>query len=241
MPFRFPERLGGPVMHLGLAAVLLLASSPARADRIFRWTDEDGVLHVTNVPDEAKPGAHSFQMGGRTKAAPKSSAVPAPGSGRRSRWVADPTFQYRVGPDAPLDFVPHENSKQYDAHIQEACGRYNIPPALVRAVMNAESNFNPRAMSDKGAMGLMQLMPETGDDMRVGDILDPRENILGGVRYLRVLTNLFDGDMVRIVAAYNAGPRAVLTAGGVPQIPETQDYVRKVLKLYFRYKSAPQP
>ena len=199
-----------------LVAVLGLTAFAARAsaERIYRWVDHDGVLHVSNVP---KGGAHHRRHG---------------------KLHADPSFKRLVpGPTAPLDFTPNDQTAKYDAFIKEACAAYNIPPALVRAIMNAESNFDPRAMSEKGAMGLMQLMPATGEKMFVSDILNPRENIMGGVRYLRVLANRFDGDMVRIVAAYNAGPNAVISAGGVPAIPETQDYVRKVLRLYFRYKA----
>ena len=200
---------------LAAAAVCALAASPAQADHIYKWTDEDGVLHVTNMRKGAR---------GHTK-----------GSGHAK---ADPDFNNLVpGPAAPLDFTPSNASAKYDDAIREACTTYHIPPALVRAIMNAESNFDPRAMSDKGAVGLMQLMPGTADTMYVSDINNPRDNILGGVRYLRVLANTFDGDMVKIVAAYNAGPNAVISAGGVPQIPETQDYVRKVLRLYFKYKA----
>ncbi|HEX8537303.1 MAG TPA: lytic transglycosylase domain-containing protein, partial [Cystobacter sp.] len=115
--------------------------------------------------------------------------------------------------------------------------RYKIPSALVRAIMHTESNFKTNALSPKGASGLMQLMPGTASEMYVRDIFDSRENIEGGVRYLRVLANLFEGDMVKMVAAYNAGPEAVRKYGGqVPPYPETQAYVRKVLQLYFHYK-----
>jgi soluble lytic murein transglycosylase-like protein len=109
---------------------------------------------------------------------------------------------------------------------------------LVRAVMHAESAFDPNAVSPVGASGLMQLMPQTAQEMFVKDIFDAHENIEGGVRYLRVLANQFDGDMVKMIAAYNAGPDAVLKYGGqVPPYPETQAYVRKVLALYFQYKA----
>ena len=192
------------------------SASTARAERIYKWTDGDGVLHISNIGKDGRK------------------------HGGGSRKVADPDFKSWVpGPTAPLDFAPLDQTARFDPVIREACATYHIPPALVRAIMNAESNFDPHAMSNKGAIGLMQLMPTTGSEMAVTDISDPAENIRGGVRYLRVLTNRFDGDMVRIVAAYNAGPNAVLQAGGVPQIPETQDYVRKVIGLYFRYKGEP--
>ena len=114
--------------------------------------------------------------------------------------------------------------------------RYRIPESLVRAVMHAESNFDPHAVSPRGASGLMQLMPETAQEMYVKDIFDVQQNIEGGVRYLRVLANQFDGDMVKILAAYNAGPDALKKFGGPPPFEETQDYVRKVIQLYFQYK-----
>ncbi len=122
-------------------------------------------------------------------------------------------------------------------NIVKAAERYRIPTALVRAIMHTESNFNSNALSPKGASGLMQLMPATASDMYVKDIFDTRDNIEGGVRYLRVLANLFNGDMVKMVAAYNAGPEAVRKYGGqVPPYAETQAYVRKVLQLYYHYK-----
>jgi soluble lytic murein transglycosylase-like protein len=101
-----------------------------------------------------------------------------------------------------------------------------------------ESNFDPRALSDKGAMGLMQLMPATARDLYVSDAWDPAQNIEGGSRYLRLLANQYAGDMIRTLAAYNAGPDAVRRAGdSVPNIPETQEYVRKVVALYQAYKA----
>jgi soluble lytic murein transglycosylase-like protein len=104
--------------------------------------------------------------------------------------------------------------------------------------MAVESNFDQRALSEKGAMGLMQLMPATARDMFVADAWDPVQNIEGGARYLRVLANQYEGDMVKTLAAYNAGPEAVRRSGGaVPNIPETREYVRKVVALYQTFKA----
>ncbi len=126
----------------------------------------------------------------------------------------------------------------FDDLIAEAAVRYRVPVNLVRAVMHAESAFDPNAISPVGASGLMQLMPQTAREMYVKDIFDAKDNIQGGTRYLRVLANEFDGDMVKMVAAYNAGPEAVRKFGGqVPPYPETQAYVRKVISLYFQYKA----
>jgi soluble lytic murein transglycosylase-like protein len=130
-----------------------------------------------------------------------------------------------------------ETRRKYDELIEAASIRYRIPVALVRAIVQAESNYVSTAVSPKGASGLMQLMPDTAREMFVKDIFDAKENIEGGTRYLRVLANMFSGDMVKMVAAYNAGPDAVNRWGGtVPPYAETQDYVRKVIALYFQYK-----
>jgi soluble lytic murein transglycosylase-like protein len=104
--------------------------------------------------------------------------------------------------------------------------------------MAVESNYNARAVSEKGAVGLMQLMPGTAKDMYVYDVWDPAQNIDGGARYLRLLANQYGGDLMRTLAAYNAGPDAVRRSGGkIPDIPETREYVRKVLALYQDFKA----
>ena len=125
---------------------------------------------------------------------------------------------------------------KFDDYIREASGRFNIPENLIRAVMAVESNFNPKAVSRVGAQGLMQLMPPTAAEMGVLDSFDPRQNILGGTRYLRTLANAFDGDLVLTLAAYNAGQNAVNRHMDIPPFAETQRYVRRVLKLYYYYK-----
>jgi len=127
---------------------------------------------------------------------------------------------------------------EFDQYIEPAARRYKVPANLVRAVMQAESGFDPMAVSPKGASGLMQLMPTTASEMYVKDIFDVKENIEGGTRYLRLLANQFNGDMVQMIAAYNAGPDAVRKFGGaVPPYDETQTYVRRVLDFYFQYKA----
>jgi soluble lytic murein transglycosylase-like protein len=132
-------------------------------------------------------------------------------------------------------------TSRYDAHIREAAALYQIPEALVRAVIKVESNFDPRALSPANAHGLMQLIPETAARMRVTDIYDPRQNIMGGVRYLRVLANLFNGNLELTIAGYNAGENAVMKYGGIPPYPETQQYVVKVLSAYAQYRRIAQP
>ena len=122
----------------------------------------------------------------------------------------------------------------YADQISSAASQYGVDPHLVRAVIATESNFNPRAISRKGARGLMQLMPATADRFGVKNIEDPHENIHAGVRYLRYLLDLFGGDLVLALAAYNAGERVVQDVGRVPNYRETRQYVDKVLNRYGR-------
>jgi soluble lytic murein transglycosylase-like protein len=131
----------------------------------------------------------------------------------------------------PSDTSPARYGR-YDEHIRQAAALYQIPEDLIRAVIQVESDFDPRAVSPANARGLMQLMPETAERMLVTDIFDPRQNIFGGVRYLRVLANLFNGDIELTIAGYNAGEGAVIRYGGIPPFPETQDYVKRVLAQY---------
>jgi Transglycosylase SLT domain len=119
---------------------------------------------------------------------------------------------------------------ELDAHIQQVATRHGVSPRLVAAIIEAESEFNPRAVSRKGARGLMQLMPRTAASLRVGDLHDPFENVEGGVRHLRMLMDRYRGDLPRVLAAYNAGDAAVINYGGVPPYPETRRYVRRIMR-----------
>ncbi len=148
---------------------------------------------------------------------------------------------YQKGRDKPPVFMPADTSPErytrYDQWIREAAALYQIPEALVRAVIRVESDFDPRAVSPANARGLMQMIPATAERMMVTDIFDPRQNIFGGVRYLRVLANTFNGDLALTVAAYNAGEGAVMRHGGIPPYAETQDYVVKVIGFYRQYRA----
>ena len=151
----------------------------------------------------------------------------------------------RVAVDSPtasnLARLPSDRSVErytrYDQHIVAAATLYQIPVELIRAVIQVESNFDPRAVSPAGAQGLMQLMPFTADRMMVTDIFDPRQNIMGGTRYLRILANMFNGDIHLTIAGYNAGQGAVIRYGGIPPYTETQNYVIRVLENYERLRS----
>lgn len=179
---------------------------------IYRYVDADGVEHYTNI----QPTGRGWQRIVKTK-----------DGASRSRGVRG-----AVGAPDP------ERVRRYDAFIREGAALYRLPEAFVRAVMRVESNFYPAAVSHRGAMGLMQLMPATATAMGVLDAFDPRQNVLGGARFLRVLANSFGGDLVRTIAAYNAGPGAVQRYNGIPPYAETRRYVQRVLTHYYAYREA---
>lgn len=201
----------GNTARAALLSIVLAWASTAQAG-IYTYTLADGTIVYTNQMPSGVSLSRVRKLRGNFTPAPKPSDPPA---------------------------VKPAQAVVFDTYVKSSALRYQIPVALVQAIMHAESNFNTRAVSPKGALGLMQLMPTTAQGMYVKDILSPEQNIDGGVRYLRVLANLFDGDMVKMVAAYNAGPEAVRRARGmVPPFAETQDYVRKVLALYYQYKQS---
>src|SRR3990170_4847701 len=135
-----------------------------------------------------------------------------------------------------LSIIPIANSS-YEEEILRAAKRHNLDPDLVKAVIKVESNFNSSAISRKGAIGIMQLMPDTADDYNVSNPFNPKENIDGGTKYLKKLMEMFSGDLKLALAAYNAGENAVIKYGfRVPPYSETIDYVEKVLMHYNNLK-----
>src|SRR5436309_9741763 len=130
---------------------------------------------------------------------------------------------------------------EIEAHIRDVAVRYDIPPILVAAIVEAESEFNPRAVSRRGAQGLMQLMPGTASSLQVSDSFDPYENIEGGVRHLRRLMDRYRGNLPLVLAAYNAGEQAVMVYGGVPPYRETRRYVNRILRRIGRPDLVPPP
>ncbi|HUH66750.1 MAG TPA: lytic transglycosylase domain-containing protein [Syntrophales bacterium] len=135
-----------------------------------------------------------------------------------------------------LDRKLGDNMSQYDELIVKVSEKHKIEPALIKAIIKAESNFNHRAVSPKGARGLMQLMPATASSLQVQDSFHPENNIEGGVRYLRYLLNYFNGSLPLALAAYNAGEAAVIKHRGVPPYRETQVYVQRVLSYLDKFR-----
>lgn len=193
------------LLCLGLAT--FTAVIPARADiYIYRLPDGTQVITDRKIKDK------------RYKLVRKNASVKGMGA---------------VLAQGPARFF--RDTTAYDRLIQRTAARYALDPALLKAVMHAESGFNPQALSPKGASGLMQLMPQTAQRFGVSDVFDPAQNVRGGARYLRILLRQFSGDARLALAAYNAGEHAVLRHQGIPPYPETRQYVRKVLSLRERY------
>jgi soluble lytic murein transglycosylase-like protein len=183
--------------------------------QIYRWTDADGTIHL----ESKRPTDPRYKVYVESTDSPRTHAG---GHGT-----------------TPVPAQDHDPARftRYDEWIRSAAALYQIPEQLVRAIIRCESDYDPRAVSVAGARGLMQLMPETAERMQVRDIDDPRENIFGGVRLLRILANEFNGDLELTVAAYNAGDGAVIRFGGIPPFTQTRDYVVNVTKYYRRYRS----
>ncbi|MFO0749226.1 MAG: lytic transglycosylase domain-containing protein [Myxococcota bacterium] len=242
---RFLLRTSG----LGLAGLAALAlAGEARAD-LFKCTRGRDVW-VTNY---RAPGASCSRIDiatdpPRPKSAPSDSGASA-GSGsaggsdiaafdkpapRRERFAPIAASNERFSGDEPDGREGRE--QLYAAYFDEAAEVYDLPEPFLRAVARVESNFRYKAKSSAGAMGLMQLMPGTARDMGVADVWDPRSNVLGGARLLRVLADRFGGDMVKVLAAYHAGGGAVADADGIPY-EATETYVRTVLDYYYQYKA----
>jgi soluble lytic murein transglycosylase-like protein len=130
--------------------------------------------------------------------------------------------------------------RHVEVYIREAARLYGVDSHLITAITKVESDFNPRAVSKRGAKGLMQIMPDNFEALNIRDPFDPRENIMGGTQYLKELLNLFDGELDLALAAYNAGPAPVSRINGIPPIRETEEYVKKVLNYYYRLKRKTQ-
>jgi len=210
--------------RLGWVLLLALLAPPAHAD-IYSYTDADGVVHYTNIPPK-----------GKAKRLYKKIMDEQPEKGSKA--------SAKRGACTGCDAVPakdrsKERYHRYDAYIYEAAELYKIPVPLIRAIISAESDYDPHVVSNVGAKGLMQLMPAVELDMGVHDVFDPRENILGGTRLLRMNANRYDGDLVLTIAAYHAGPGSLKKYGNtVPPYPKTRAYLKTVLDKYYANKAS---
>jgi len=218
-------RRASPWSLLGLLLLAPLAAGARGGGAVCGYQDPDGVWHFSNASADPRckkrltlrdADAGLYRSEPRGDSAGRAAGPKATAGTREARREPPP---------------------ELGRHVREAAERYNLSVELLLAVMEVESNYNPRAVSHKGAVGLMQLMPQTSSEMYVWDATDPKANIEGGARYLRILANLYGGDLSRTLAAYNAGPEAVRRAGDrIPPYPETREYVRRVLDRYYRLK-----
>lgn len=209
---RFSSRYAAALI---LPLLALAPLTPVCAD-VFQYMDERGVVHFTDAPTHK-----GFQLIIKSKEEPKPSAP-------------EPDLQPAKPEEGP---VQSAEVSPLEAMVAEVSSRYNLDPSLVLAVIEVESNFNPQAISPKGALGLMQLMPGTIIALGVANPFSPWDNIEGGVRYLAELLNFFRGNLRLALAAYNAGKEAVLKYGDIPPFKETINYVRAVMDRLGRYQA----
>ncbi|SIS62540.1 lytic transglycosylase domain-containing protein [Neptunomonas antarctica] len=229
----------------------LLSSSGSvfAADGIRRIVRADGVIEYTNVSNKAS----SAQSGNALRSGKKktyesiykyreSNGVLTFSDQKPRGGIEFQTLKFACFACNPTSTINWNNTPlnltAYEDYVSQSAKQHAVDPALIRAVMHAESAFNPAAVSSQGAQGLMQLMPATARELGVSDALNAAENIQGGVKYLGELLGMYHGDILRATAAYNAGPGAVKKYNGVPPYAETKAYVERVGILHKRYQEA---
>lgn len=207
-----------PTLRLAGALAACLACGGALAD-LYGYVDEKGVPHLSNVPLDSR--YYLFKKEPPRPTMPVPVPMEPPAAGKTAR--IDPALR-----------------KQYSPLIANVAKRHQLDAALLHAVVAVESGYNPKAVSPRGAIGLMQLMPDTARRYAVRNMWDPRENLDAGARYLRDLMALFGNDLALALAAYNAGEEAVIQSGNrIPPFAETRSYVPRVLRHYRHYRRSP--
>jgi soluble lytic murein transglycosylase-like protein len=201
-----------------LIGTLVLWAIPAHS-QIVSYTDDGGKRVFINSSNPAYVSR------------PVKAALP---KGFTPTGIAARTTQTSFAESSEMSAAERSNRDKIEEMIREISARYRVDPALVRAVIQTESNWNSSAISRRGARGLMQLVPGTAQQLGVRNAFDPQQNLDGGVRYLHMLLERYNGDLDKALAAYNAGPGAVDRAGGIPRYRETREYVQKVTDSYFR-------
>jgi soluble lytic murein transglycosylase-like protein len=221
---------------ISMTTLALVAPSASASNDIYTCRQKDGREFVTNMPSEYRA------QGARCRLMMKGIATPTPPESRRDdskkakkKRTYKPSSKSSIPRAVEEPTSAQERYALYAPYALEAAQKYGLPETFIRAIMRVESSFHYKAVSSAGAQGLMQLMPKTARSMGVHDSLDPRQNIMGGARLLRVLANRFDGDFVKVLSAYHAGSGAVRDKGGIP-FEATEGYVRAVMDHYYRYK-----
>lgn len=203
-----------------LGFTLSLGAAPANA-QVYSFRDRGGTLHFTNVPSDTRFHAMPMEHAHVITRLPYTTG---PGAADDARYAFARAGRMWSGPPVDLERM-----------IDETAQRYGVETALVHAVVRAESDFDHLAISSSGAQGLMQLMPQTASEVGVRNAFQPRENLEGGVYYLRQLIDRFGGNQQLAVAGYNAGPGAVERFGGVPPYAETIEYLQRVFRFRQEY------
>ena len=235
---KFLEKIAWGVI-IGMTYLWTAAlTEPVIAGDIYQYIERDGTVSFTNVPTDNRFRKIAPEST-RTTRTTRSSSSRARESTSRQR--DDLSIAFANFPTTRQGYSPVSGWRTYKSepdvnHMEDAIRRHadlqQLSPALVRAVIKAESDFDPMAVSRTGAMGLMQLMPQTALEVGVRNPYDVDANISGGTRYLRYLLDRFDGNLALALAAYNAGPQTVERNRGIPPIQETREYVSKVLRFY---------